>query len=248
LCINWAAIEWGNVADWVSGLGSFAAALVAVGGYRWSERQRQNSEREREQAAAYQICSKLSDLASDAHTTLGSLCARENAAQFWLTVSDPIEIVSAQAPIIDTPSTNSHSLIDVEQNLLLSMKEEDFLMDYSEAVKRNEVIKRALQDYASRYQFVFSMLPKPRAIEGEAIILDSDAAELKAVYPYALQAASVVQQARRLSIQNTEVLDRLATNFHPMMTKHFPNLHIPRLEMTPKSIPEEKRRKDDFDA
>ena len=231
MCIDWGAIEWGNVADWVSGIGSLAAALVAVGGYSWSERQRRNSESDKKQAAIYQICNKLSELASDAHTTLENLCPRQKPVDYWLGVSNPIEIVAAQTPIIDAPSTNSHSLIDIEQNLLLSIREEAFLMDYSEAVKRNEVIKRALEDYSSRYQFVFSLLPKPKAMEENAIILDPDAEEMRTAYPYAIQAASVIQKARQLSVQNVEVLDRLATGFHTMMTRHFSGLHIPRLEM-----------------
>lgn len=231
MCIDWSAVEWGNVADWVSGIGSFAAALVAVGGFSWSERQRRNSEKDKKQAALYQICNKLSGLASDAHTTLENLCPREKPVEHWLSVSDPIDIVAAQTPVIDAPSTNSHSLIDIEQNLLLAIREEEFLMDYSEAVKRNEVIKRALEDYSSRYQFVFSMLPEPKAVEAKAIILDPEAEEMRAVYPYAIQAASIVQKARQLSVQNIKVLDRLATEFHPMMTRHFSELHIPRLEM-----------------
>jgi hypothetical protein len=28
--MNWSAINWGSVADWVSGLGSFSAVIVAL--------------------------------------------------------------------------------------------------------------------------------------------------------------------------------------------------------------------------
>ena len=35
--INWPAVNWGSVADWVSGLGSLSAAIVVLYLTRWSQ-------------------------------------------------------------------------------------------------------------------------------------------------------------------------------------------------------------------
>ena len=37
MSINWSAINWGSVADWVSGLGSLSAAIVALYLAKWSQ-------------------------------------------------------------------------------------------------------------------------------------------------------------------------------------------------------------------
>lgn len=37
MSINWSAVNWGSVADWVSGLGSLSAAIVALYLARWSQ-------------------------------------------------------------------------------------------------------------------------------------------------------------------------------------------------------------------
>lgn len=38
MSINWSSVNWGSVADWVSGLGSLSAAIVALYLARWSQR------------------------------------------------------------------------------------------------------------------------------------------------------------------------------------------------------------------
>jgi hypothetical protein len=37
MSINWSAVNWGSVADWVSGLGSLSAAIVALYLAKWSQ-------------------------------------------------------------------------------------------------------------------------------------------------------------------------------------------------------------------
>ena len=37
MSINWSAVNWGSVADWVSGVGSLSAAVVALHLARWSQ-------------------------------------------------------------------------------------------------------------------------------------------------------------------------------------------------------------------
>jgi len=38
MSIDWSAVSWGSVADWVSGIGSLSAAIVALYLARWSQR------------------------------------------------------------------------------------------------------------------------------------------------------------------------------------------------------------------
>lgn len=226
----WRGLEVGALADWVSGIGSLLAVVVALGGYWLIDWRRKNDDRQRRQDAAYQIGFKLSSLASDAyvvHKALNPHGKSEeelNAETFMETCGYLGEQVGFEHPLV-------RDLSESEQNLLMRLKEENFLMDYSEAWVRNQSIRAGMLEYKVRREALTGMLPPPVIVNGQIASVDLTQDELMRIQPHLIAAGTLVQSMRALSNINIEMLGRLGCGFHPMMKKHFPTLHIHKVEI-----------------
>lgn len=219
------------MAEWVSGIGSLLAVIVALGGYWIVERHRKDDAKQQRQNAAYQIAFKLSALASDAKVTHKHINPEGKTPEEWLQITDPMEICGTLPVNIGSSEPICRDLSENEQNLLMSLKEEDFLMDFSEAFARNQSIEAGLREYASRREAIMSMLPPPTQFQGQVGSLFLSPQQVAEVKPHLIACATLVQSMRELSKQNVEQLSKLCDNFQPMMRKHFPKLHIHKIEV-----------------
>lgn len=220
-----------NLADWFSGIGSMLAVFVALGGYWWSERQKKKDDDARRQGYIHQISFKLSTLASEAAMAKKDLNPYGKTDAQLSLETDPFEIVGTFSPNVGYDDTMVRDLATDEQNLLMLLKENDFLMDFSEAVARNESIRRGLLEYKARRDAVLSMLPPPQMVNGKVVSHMLTQQQKLELSPWIIPLGTVVLSSRALAKENVELLARLCNAYKPMMTKHFPNLNIHTIEM-----------------
>jgi len=226
------ASDLGSLADWVSGIATVLATIVALTGYFWADNQRKREEKQRRQDSAYQIGYKLAALISDAVSTHRTLTPEGSTLEDWEHVTDPFVIVGAQQPIIGTRTSMTRSLTETEQNLLMSLREEDFLMRMDEADAQNASIIEGLAEYKTLHAAIMAKLPPPVAIEDQSATLALTTQEAKALFTYVTPASSLIQMLRKRSKENVETLKKLGKDFHPMMNKHWPDLHLHKIEET----------------
>lgn len=235
-------METGSLADWVSGIGSMLAVTVALAGYWISHVQRKDDQRIAEehrtaedaktrQGILHQISLKLSALASEAGTTHAALLPSGRTEAELTTMRDPRQLVGEFNPDAGMELTMAHDLSVEEQNLLMLVKENDFLMDYTEALARHESIRAGLLEYKSKREAIMAMLPPPKIINGQMASHFLSDAEWLALAPHLIPLSTLLVSARALSKQNIELLARLCASYKPLMAKHFPQLNIHSIEM-----------------
>jgi hypothetical protein len=223
-------IEVGSIADWFAGIATLLATGVALFSYRWIDRQRMKDERQRRQDSAYQIGYKLATLMTDAITAHKALIPNGTTLEELKKIDNPFELVSQQQPAVGFGSIMARDLTDTEQNLLMSLREENFLMDMSETFARNETIREGIGDYKLKHEAITAMLPPPIETSGQMASLELTQQQQNALWPYFMPAATLLTSMRDLSELNLVMLRRMGQGFHAMMHKHYPDLHIHKIE------------------
>jgi hypothetical protein len=223
--------DGGSTADWVSGIGSLLAVIVALLGYFLVEKKHRNDDLDKLQGHIYQIGYKLSTLASEAGVTLRDLRGRRILPNDLMDDDHPFLIVNSQYPVLGYEKTMVRDLSDAEQNLLMMIREEEFLMDFSECVARNDAIRSAFVEYGIRREELLAELPAPDSINGHVGSFETTAARINELMPRLIPAATLVVQSRELAARNVEMLAALCGKFKPMMDRHYPSMHVHSVEI-----------------
>ena len=235
-------MDTGSLADWVSGIGSMLAVIVALAGYwvsnahrkkdqKIAEELRTDEDAKIQQGIVHQISLKLSALASEANTNHAELIPPGRTEAELATMSDPRQLTGEFNPNVGMDLTMVRDLAVDEQNLLMLVKENDFLMDFTEALARHESIRAGILEYKAKREGVMAMLPPPQIVNGQMASHFLSDAEWLALAPYVIPLSSLLVSIRALSKQNIELLVRLCRSYKPMMTKHFPQLNIHSIEI-----------------
>ncbi|RYG86131.1 MAG: hypothetical protein EON59_10710 [Alphaproteobacteria bacterium] len=167
---------------------------------------------------------------SEATYTHSRLFPEGSSAQDWQGIIDPFEIVGAQQPPIGSNITMARDLSNAEQNLLMSLKEEEFLMSMSEAFARHETVRDGIAEYKMRHAAITERAPAPEATNGEVATFMLTNQQKNELWPYVMPAASLLTSLRDLSAINLKELQLMGVAFHPMMRRHYPGLHIHKIE------------------
>lgn len=223
--------EGGSLADWVSGIGSLLAVIAALFGYFLVEKKHRKDDREKLQGQIYQIGFKLSTLASEARTTLRDLNQKGLPIEELLAEENPFEILGSQGGIMGYNLTMVRDLTDAEQNLLMLIREEDFLMNFSECVARNESVRNAVAEYGRRRDALMAEMPKPGGFRGQIGTIELTQEQLNDLLPKLLPASVLMQHARQLAKLNIDMISDLCEKFRPMMKRHHPNMHVHQVEL-----------------
>lgn len=223
-------MEIGSAADWFSGAATFLATVVALFSYRWADNQRKKDERQRRQDSAYQIGYKLATLLCDAISGHKALIPKGATFDELKRIDSPFDLVAMQQPAIGFGSTVARDLTDAEQNLLMSLREEDFLMDMSETFARNETIREGMAEYKLKHQEITALLPTPLETSSQVATVGLTQQQSNELWPLFMPAATLLTSMRDLSEQNLVMLRKMGQGFHAMMRKHYPDLHIHKIE------------------
>lgn len=220
-----------SLADWVSGIGSMLAVIVALAGYGLIEWQRRNDDKQRRQGAAYQIGYKLSTLSSEAHTIRKTLFGEMLTEAQWAAMTDPFQLCGTQPPMIGFESVLARDLNDYEQNLLMALREEEFLMNFSETFARNSSIHDGMVEFSRRSDEIKSRFPPPSLVNGQVLSIDLTDKEKNALLPLVIPAATLLISLREMANLNVQMLAEMGDGFRPMMQKHYPDLHVHKIDL-----------------
>ncbi|PVX29170.1 hypothetical protein [Sphingomonas pokkalii] len=113
------------------------------------------------------------------------------------------------------------------------LKQDDYLMDFSECLARHESILRGLLEYKSRRDVVLTLMPPPQMVNGQIVSFLPTRQQMLELPPHLIPLGTMVVSSRQLSSANVEILTRLCKEFKPMMIKHFPGLNIHSISMEP---------------
>lgn len=221
----------GSAADWVSGIGSLLAVIAALFGYFLVERKHQRDDREKTQGQIYQIAFKLKLLIDESGGAVLDLKGAKIQPNEFMALDHPLAVVMAQFPTIGYDKTMVRDLSDAEQNLLMILREENFLMDFSEAVARNASIRSAFVEYCDRREELQAELPTPDSTNGEMGSFETTPQRVNELMPLIIPAAALVIRSREMAAENVKVLTALCKRFKPMMQGHFPKMHVPEIEI-----------------
>ena len=221
--------DGGSAADWISGIGSLLAVIAALFGYFLVEKKHRKDDREKLQGHIYQIGFKLSTLASEVRTTLQDLNTRKLPLEELLAETDPFAICGSQATVIGYDSSMVRDLSDAEQNVLMLIREEEFLMAFSELVAQNAAVRRSFVEYSRRRDEIMERLPPPEKTSGQVGSFGLTEAQRLAIFPYVTPTAMLIVQARRRAKENVDAVIKLCDEFMPMMKRHFPKMHVHKI-------------------
>ena len=140
-------------------------------------------------------------------------------------------ICGTQGAAIGYDASMVRDLSDAEQNALMLIREEEFLMNFSECVARNESVRSAFVEYGRRREDIVSSLPTPDVFTGETGKFELTQAEYKDLLPKLLPATSLVRNARYLAKLNVDMVAKLCEEFMPMMKRHYPNMLVHKIEL-----------------
>lgn len=217
-----------SVADWAG----VWAVIIAAAGYFTVEWHRRKEDRKRDQDIAYQILNKVSLLLNDARTTLNTLSPNGYSAEDLQAITSPFQIVGMQQPVIGFSSSMTQNLSDAERNLLLRLREEEFMMDFTECFAQNAAVHDGIVEYTERYEALHPYFPPvidhwPGYQTREYQDYDS----MADAYPHFYTAASLIKTVRRMALRNVRMMTDVAQRYRPLMEKHFPKLHIHTIEI-----------------
>lgn len=223
--------ESGTIADWVSGAGSLLAAIAALYGYFLIENQRRSDAKDITQGHIYQIGFKLSTVASEVHTVLRDLNSQGLPRDELLAQKEPLWVVGLQGPATGYDRSMVRDLTDAEQNLLMMVLEEEFLMEFSEIVARNDSVRLAFMEFSRRREELLTYLPPPEQWNGQVGTFGLTPPQALALMPKLVPAATLMIQARQLAAMNVDAVIKLCARWKPMMDGHFPKMHVHKIEV-----------------
>lgn len=225
-------LDAGTWADWFSGIMSFAAVLVALGGYCWSHKLQNADRAERQRQAAKQIAVKLcrvmnctDDIRRHVHAEYkGPKLEGVDAGQTWRKIH----------PLIGLTDEPGLQLDGSEQALLIDAKAHEFMMDLMLVISRYQSIIGSMKEYSVRYDALQSIMPAPQEWDGARARHQLSQEQLMRILPYSSALESIIVAIINMVDENIGKCRELVVQYHPIMVSHFGDDAFPKL-----SVPEE---------
>lgn len=209
-------LDAGSWADWFAGTMSFAAVATALGGYWFSERSRAREDRARILQASESIAWKLiltlnrNELIHK-HITEGFAEAAKVSAEWKFNRVRPLGVLRQQIGVLTSDEVSAM----VRANAI------DKALDVSECIQRLESIEISMQEYKSRHEALFEILPPPTENEGMIFSHFLDKQEVLRAKPYMRMLDSLIVDIHNLTQINQEKLGTLLQTFPAAMQAHF---------------------------
>lgn len=209
-------LEPGTMADWFSGTMSALAVMVAVGSYSFSEWRHRRENKQRDIVTIRQIGVKLLKVFNSSHGIHQHLWqdtkpVAEGQSELW----------RRTFPLVGLQHEPGLSLDSAEINLLIEMKQHNYLMEMMLMTERYQSIISSMMDYRVRYEAVYAMMPPPRAMEGHVGRHALTEEQYLRLQPYSIQLERLLQSLRAMTQENVEMGERLTEQFTPMTTEYF---------------------------
>jgi hypothetical protein len=176
------SLDAGSWADWFAGTMSLGAVVTALMGYWVVHRQRVADLNDREKRVAESVgwnaLQTFNDTATIAKHLKESLEAdvdvRFQGRKF------------ARVRPLGIPSKPTADLNQEEVGLLLKARAPELLMELQDAIARYDSIRFAMQEYKSRHEALYQLMPTPIATDGARMAHELTREEHDKVTPYAV--------------------------------------------------------------
>jgi hypothetical protein len=154
----------GSLADWVSGLGSLAAVIVALGGFWVVARQRAADQRDLERGVAYELVAALMDIANNILALDKHIRTERNDIEVGMggetparfRVLNPLMGLSTEGEIPIPPGTT---------RLLIKAGATELWNDVLLLANHNRALTSIMKEYKDLWATTMSRMPHPRFLQ-----------------------------------------------------------------------------------
>ena len=213
--------EVGTWADWISGIGSWLAVVVALGSYWWADRQRRIEQFEAKMASANQIGVKLHDLLGRSKTIYNHLFAPYEGPKLSSFTQEE-EIWRQIKALVGLSEQITSDLTPEEHKLLLEINEIDFMTRFSLAWQRHQSVVLSMREFYIKRDVVQALMPAPTEMDGDVGRHWLTVEETMRFRPHSVALEMMIRTTRDIAKENYTDLQALAKRFHPTMKRHFP--------------------------
>lgn len=215
----------GGAADWVAGLATLAAVVVALRGYKFAEWQRQQALREERRKHVHLLGTKLAEMSNDAWAIALHFkeCLDRNPKSKT--------VLPRVFPLIgDSPPDRFLLSLD-ETAILIESNNAEFMTTYSEAVRAQIIIHRTMEEYRHRYDALRAVMPTPVDVVGIAHTYDMTNEQIRAILPSANLLNDLLAGVADIIRTQTSRCAVLCSQYHGIFKASFPNEKFIALEM-----------------
>lgn len=206
-----------TILDWVTGVSTAIAVLVALGGYGFLEWQRRASQKVARRSSGHMIGIRLFRI-------LNQTCDFERhftKSNESVAIEESPHLLPPVHPLIGIRVDPNVTLSADEISLLIEMLETEFLSDLMLAASIYESIVLSLNEYRDRYEALYRMLPAPVSMDGKSAAHLLTREEILAAQPYSIQVFNLMGELRQMTFENVERCKKLGARYHPMMKERF---------------------------
>lgn len=155
--------DWGSVADWVSGIMSFAAVSIALWlGLKSSSDQRARDRRS-ERSSAHKTLTKMVEMINAFNDMRKHFCISYDTAKLAGPDGEKWPQILAVSGMLDPMAVRLDS---DETDLLLRVGNTDFMMQLMLLVRRYEASVDAAKEYRTARSELVNMMPPPSTADG----------------------------------------------------------------------------------
>lgn len=215
-------LDAGSWAEWVSGVMSFAAVCAALLGYWIVHRQRQRDERNRERQIAESVWWKILRVFNETLTIAKHLKSSLDVPTPSL--FQPFQFMRIRP--LGVPSRPPLELTQDEITLLLKTKAIDILMELNDAILRYDSIRFAMNEYKSRHEALFALMPTPVAGTGTIFTHELTPEEHGKIWPYAKMLDSLIDSIIDLTGEGVDKGKMLVDAFPDSMKAYYGTWHL----------------------
>ncbi len=220
-------IDAGGLADWVSGLGSLAAVIVALYGFRVVADQRAADRRDAEKGVAYELVATVLDMGNHIRAIEKHLNEQRN--DMVVKVGDNVVArFRGLNPLIGLSNEGDMQLPGGTTELLFKAGAIELWNDVRLLANRNRSLTNLLKEYQRIWQGVIDKMPAPEGFTGTVGHIAADPAAFAAVRGDLIRVDSVIVALDDQVKDTGKLLTRVAGQIGPVMRKYFnePFIHL----------------------
>ena len=220
-------IDAGGLADWVSGLGSLAAVIVALYSFRVVANQRTADKRDAEKGVAYELVATVLDMGNHIRAIEKHLNEQRN--DMVVKIGDKVVArFRGLNPLIGLSSEGELQLPVGSTELLFKAEAIELWNDARLLANRNRSLTSLLKEYQQIWQEVIDKMPTPEGFTGTVGHIAADPAVFAAIRSDLVRVDSVIVALDAQVKDTGKLLTSVAGQIGPAMKKYFnePFLHL----------------------
>jgi hypothetical protein len=214
------SIDFGSAADWISGIGSLAAVVVALGGFKVVARQRAEDARRAEEAVGYDLMAAVHGIGNNVKALRLHVCTARNDIVIRPSGGEPIVYRSLSA-LIGLSSEGDVQLPAGATQLLVKAKAIPLWNDLLLLASQSRALTTIMKEYRELYQQAMPLFPLARSFTGKIGHIQADDSEFSKVRPSLIQIDSIVGALEEQTAATDELSDRVTQEIGPTLKNYF---------------------------